>query len=66
MCIKKAKIPAFIPWRKEVLPLCSPAFTYSLLPVPVDAETFTDREPEFVNSNCRNQNLMLKSDIKIA
>lgn len=36
---------------KEVLPLISPALTYSLLPVPLAAETLTDKEPTLLNLN---------------
>jgi hypothetical protein len=51
---KKAKNPVFdnlSPSCKEVLPLISPAFTNSLLPVPVAAETLTDKEPTLLNLN---------------
>lgn len=32
-----------------MLPLISPALTNSLLPLPVDAETFTDNEPRLMH-----------------
>jgi len=48
-----------------MLPPISPAFTNSLLPVPVVADTFTDKEPTLLNSKrtaSEEEKLVLKTN----
>jgi len=47
-----------------MLPPTSPAFTYSLLPVPVAAETFTDKEPTLLNLKTIASEASVKDKLK--